>query len=81
MTAILAQLQQTFEACEIAANMTHADMLAFTVTLHQIHTQPYFYSLTSYTTTVGHFFSPDMFLTTMGTHTHYYTSSKTLKYF
>ena len=35
--------------------MTHANMLAFTVTLHQIHTQPYLYSPTSYTATIGYF--------------------------
>ena len=44
-----------FEAHEIAADMTHADMHAFIVTLHQIHTQAYLYSLPSYPATIGYF--------------------------
>ena len=77
-------ITKPFEAPEIDANTTHADMLAFTLTLHQIHTQPYWYLPPSYTTTIGYiyiFSSPDTFLTTTGTHTHYYTNFKTLKYF
>ena len=60
---------------------THADMLAFTVTLHQIHTQPYLYSLTSYTATVAHFLHLTHSSLQWEHNTHYYTNSKTLKYF
>ena len=46
-----------FEAHEIAADMTHADMHAFTITLHQIHTQMYLCSSPSYLATIGYFFT------------------------
>ena len=60
------------------ATVTHA----VTITLHQIYTQTYLYSLPPYPTTIGYSLttsSPDMSLAETGTHTHYYTNSTTLK--